>query len=618
MPTNRYDNYIPTQWGQMKPFELPIDVIGKTLQTLQDRSDRNYAMSQELPSLLKTQSLDPDKAAVNMVQKGFQDQIDKMALDANGDYSGIGKQLLGLKSNIDKELRQGTLGAAQQEYTRFQKNQQDELERLKKKEIREEDYKLGINHALKSYKGIGQIDPMTGTWNHYGETYAPGFNENKAIEEAMKNLKPDELEQIGIVKRGDNYFEKTKTGHKYLTFEKAQNAIGGYVSSDPDFQRLQAWRAERGGNSLAPALTGMINARASGAAFDEYKIDKELTWDQNADLNQRERHHRDRMAMEAPESNMLPTNLNNFDIIGNGTVDFNKEFNTQNDAFNTKPNKGNLGNPFGLTMNLDNNKKIPFDENNPKYKGDPMYQNAIKLVNQNFKGSKDSPEYRTALSTFYNTLTNSQNYDRRAYQMSDDRSKALSKTAWDNRYNMQVQEVNADGTVSKRSQQLASLWESEDINKDINQGKVGMEGSSFPLSTGISGTVMNINGKRYISKQLSDPKIQPILDKEESLGRDLLKDGNTVKNVRLPYLKSGQQSFNITSRAEVSEDGRSANMILELKDSKTNEIIGNLPLSDLYQMSDGWHQIHNPYAKIQRPKDKSQQFQKGSNNLEID
>lgn len=645
MPNNRYDNYISTPWNQMKQFDLPIEMIGQTLQTLQQRSDRNYAEAQQLPGLLKVNSLDPDKAAVNTIVKSYEDRITEMANKANGDYSNLGKDLLSLKQNIAKELQQGTLGAAQQEYNRFQENRKQELERLKKGEIREEDYSLGIQHALNTYKGIGSVDPITGTWNHYTESYAPSFNENKVIEEAMKNLKPEQMHQLGIFKDPNNpgYYRKVGNKIEYLSYDKAQEVIGNYVAFDPDFQRLQQWRAERGGRSLGPQLQNMINARALGASYKKEDKSEDLIWDRMLDYSERVRHNRNMeqqlQRMNEDRSNMLPTNLNNFEVQGKGNSDFLSEYQKSGIISDSNLiNPPTLGNPFGSNMDLRGNPKMKlqkeeyawFDANHPKYKNDPLYQSALKAVlkkypkdseiwtnlnspNQQVR-EKAQKDYLGDLSNAYNTLSNPQSYDRRMYQMSPERSKDLATSAWNLRNNIRVREVDENGRVSSEEQSLNKVWDSDNATKDINSGKVSIEGHSFPLSTGVSGTVMTVDGKRYITDWMTDPALKTIMDQESRLANALLRDGAVIKGVDLPYISNNKVT--LKNNVIFSPDYKQAETIIEVYDEATGNKIGDVPRQEFIGLSDAWHRNFNPYAKTKKTKEKNVQFIENSSMIE--
>lgn len=167
-------------------------MMAKTLATLQDKSDRNYGELQQLPDLLKVNALDPDKPKLAAIRQNFDSQIDNLVKSSNGDYSKITKDLYALKNQLRKEINPGgTLNAINSNYSSYAANAKELQDMYKKGTIKEEDYIKGLNYAKQRYQGIGNIDPVTGIYNQYQEMAIPSINENKLIEEAAKNIKPD-------------------------------------------------------------------------------------------------------------------------------------------------------------------------------------------------------------------------------------------------------------------------------------------------------------------------------------------------------------------------------------------------------------------------------------------
>jgi hypothetical protein len=93
-------------------------------------------------------------------------------------------------------LATGKLKAVQSEYDRFHANKESLQKQYEKGDISADDFQKGLGYSLNRYKGIGEIDPVTGVYNTYKDIYIPKFNADKTYDDALDKVKPDS-EKIG-------------------------------------------------------------------------------------------------------------------------------------------------------------------------------------------------------------------------------------------------------------------------------------------------------------------------------------------------------------------------------------------------------------------------------------
>jgi len=161
---NRYFGYTPLQ-KEDYAFKMPLDIMGKTLMHLQDTSDKNYAELQALPGLIHTNALTGhDTTKRNQIQQGYNDRINKIVSGANGDYSRVNKDVIGLKAQLQKDLTTGDLAAIGSNYKTFADYQK---ETLSQKDLPRTYGDAAIQKTLAEYNaagGYGGIDPVTGNY----------------------------------------------------------------------------------------------------------------------------------------------------------------------------------------------------------------------------------------------------------------------------------------------------------------------------------------------------------------------------------------------------------------------------------------------------------------------
>lgn len=305
---NRYYNYTPLQKEDYS-FKMPLDVIGKTLMHLQDTSDKNYAELQQLPGLIHTNALTGhDTTRRNQIQQSYNDQISKMVSSANGDYSRVNKDIIGLKAKLQKDLTIGDLAAIGSNYKTFADFQK---ETLSQKDLPKSYADAAINKTLAEYNeagGYGGIDPVTGNYRQISPIRGQGFNVQENLAK-IGEFKPLTIEQDKRIKEGD-YWRNITT--KDVTYDKnlISNAMAQNLMSNPLFVEHLKYRARIGMPMSEEELTKEVMAETARRSTGEIHTQKsDYDFDQRIAINaanerarlgraQAQRHHDEKMAAE--------------------------------------------------------------------------------------------------------------------------------------------------------------------------------------------------------------------------------------------------------------------------------------------------------------------------------
>jgi hypothetical protein len=636
MGINRYMNYVPTDWN-IKPYDFPVEALYNTLDKLQAKSDQNYGDLNVIPDMIKANALDPDKGIVTEVQKSFQDRIDKLIASGNGDYSQMGKDVVGLKRDLKNEMTKGRLKAVEGEYNRFQANKESLQKQYEKGDISADDLQRGLSYSLGNYKGIGQIDPVTGIYNTYKDLYIPKFNADKTYDDALDKVKPDSLKTGQWSQSPDGrWFMKNTVSNEVLSEDKLFNGTLGYVANNKEYNDYARFQDMIGNKDFKQQTLGAIGAKARLRSYTKQELDQDMKYNQALadDLSEagRNRRHAEKQAQDqmlfGPQvSGVMPIDINNFNAPAD-PIDFTKEISANNFMENKRypllfGEKTLSNSPLRASANKENlirnSKNQTLDENHPAYKDNHLYQaalsktksqlandykNVVQSKNPQVKKDYDA-KLAKQLTHNYELLNRTQNFNNKGSAMSADKSEEVGNQVWQNRHHLVVQEIDENGKPSGRKLKLNGLAKfDEDGAKMVRDGKIGGITSTLPITTGVFGTVFQVGGKRYISEQLIPKELHPVMEREAQLGRDLLINGK--KNyVQLPYLNNGTP-MEITT--EILDDGQ---VVLKSKDVN-GKSYAPITFGDFTKLSQQFHEDVNPMFMDNRRKEKDMQFQRGN------
>lgn len=111
-----------------------------------------------------------------------------------------------------------------------------EQEKIQKGNILAEDLNLANRYYMKQYKGVGDLDPVTGTYNAFNpEALADYKDYNKLISDINKDI-PEEFKRLGTTKvnqNGYDYYTEEEVKGKNPT--KLYNAFLTGLVGDPGY-----------------------------------------------------------------------------------------------------------------------------------------------------------------------------------------------------------------------------------------------------------------------------------------------------------------------------------------------------------------------------------------------
>lgn len=286
---NRFNSFQPYLISPQNNFRLPLDIIGGTLDMLQERSDKNKAMANEIPTIFSMPALEKDKPALRAKEQEYLSRIDKATANLNGDYSQIGNLLFDITRDIKKELRPtGKLGAIANEYGSYEEHKKALMEMYKKGEITSDALSEAINYSLNSYTGVGEIDPITGNYNKYNPLYAPSFDLSKVMESSIAKLKPTNTKTTDFNPIGRATIQKTSLDTEKLSTDRLEASIMSDLMQDENFKASVAFRAKidgDGGKKFIARTIEAIKGKAEATAYTNTKEDKDLLHNFEADYN---------------------------------------------------------------------------------------------------------------------------------------------------------------------------------------------------------------------------------------------------------------------------------------------------------------------------------------------
>lgn len=304
MAINRYYGYNPLQRADHS-FKLPMEFLGKTLEGLQEKSNQNYASLQQLPSLLHVNALEgADTTARNQVEQEYRDKIDNLVKQSNGDYSGVTKDIYGLKANLQKEMTTGRLGAIGNNYSQYSDYQKKMLDQ---KDLPRTYASMALRKTLDAYNeagGYGGIDPVTGDYKRINPIYGQGYDYQGKL--AKVGPFGDITKLTDHRDKQGNWYIDTEHKTGGVDYQRAFGSLMAEIDNDPlaaeheMFLRKIGMRPEE----IQQQKIGLARAEAMRRVKDIDETKKNYTFDPMVKINQdeeqfrknyaqRERHHQD-------------------------------------------------------------------------------------------------------------------------------------------------------------------------------------------------------------------------------------------------------------------------------------------------------------------------------------
>jgi hypothetical protein len=286
MPINQYFNYQPLQQADYS-FHAPLEMMGKTLSYLQDKSDKNYAALGEVPSLLNVPVLEKDAQLRANIENKYRDRIKQLVDKTGGDYSGVQKDVLAIQNDLRKDLSfSGNLGALKSNYDEFGAYQK----RLTDNKTLTNYQRSGaINTSLKNYQGAGEVDALTGKYNRFSGIDIDGFDVQKHLHD-IRDLKPSSEEQIRTYKEGNDIIDR-KSAVKGVSYKNAYEVAKADLFSNQAYQQHRRQMAAIGMAIDPRDEHAALDAFAEQRSFKEVSDDLKRTNTGDREFAERRRHN---------------------------------------------------------------------------------------------------------------------------------------------------------------------------------------------------------------------------------------------------------------------------------------------------------------------------------------
>jgi len=192
MAFNRFESYVPIQWNLPK---TDIGVLGNVLQAKQQRFDAGSELVDKL-SQYSIDSLPQHRARANAIQQEWEQKEQGIVDKYGGDYASAYREIKGLASDIERQLRPGGEANALITQKKVFSDWYDTT--AKDKEVNPESLNLGYNYYMnpksKGYISDMKQDPVTGAWGIVTPEQIVGYtNPDDVALKAIKDLHPDKF-----------------------------------------------------------------------------------------------------------------------------------------------------------------------------------------------------------------------------------------------------------------------------------------------------------------------------------------------------------------------------------------------------------------------------------------
>lgn len=275
---NRYSRRTPYE-GSL--YELPIDLIAKTLDFTQKRYDQNKAIADEIQDF-SIPSLPQDRERANQLQSQYRTQVDDIVKEYSGDYSKASNKLKDLTRKIKRDFTPGgeanAISTNYNNYNTWLKNSQDLVERGK---ALGEDFNLANKYHMENYKGIGTFNPVTGSYNTFNpETLSEYADMEANIQKSFATFKPEKR------KVGKTRFENGK-----IIYDEQE--VEGISANrlDPSFQQVLATDPKVIGYMTQKARYMGLTPQQAQQYISNYATQraKDLAYESSSDINKAQR-----------------------------------------------------------------------------------------------------------------------------------------------------------------------------------------------------------------------------------------------------------------------------------------------------------------------------------------
>ncbi len=244
MAVNRFYRRTPYDAGL---YVAPVEVIAETLKVRQAQHDKYQALTEEIKNQY-IPSLPQDRAAANGLQAQWTKEIDDIVAKSNGDYSTAAKDLNKTLSRIRKDLSPGGVGKAiVDNYSNYSTWLNNQRERVKSGKVLAEDLSLANNYYMKNYTGIGDLDPVTQTYNQIQpDELMDHQSAEDIVQNVYKQFKP-EKKSVSMPSIRNGIIENRQVSTEGIEAKRLYPSFATALSADPKLTQYLSQRAKFAG-----------------------------------------------------------------------------------------------------------------------------------------------------------------------------------------------------------------------------------------------------------------------------------------------------------------------------------------------------------------------------------
>lgn len=256
MAVNRYDQFTPMTF---KLPETPLEPLAGALQAKQQMYDTSQNLADELSNKY-IDALEQDQGRANALTSGWQQKIDDMVENYNGDYSQMYGELRGLRRDITKAFSpQGEAGAIQGNKAAWLKAVEREQAKVDAGKIRQEDFQNWRNYEMSRYTGVGSADPDTGAYNTLNPESIANYVDGEQLARTA-------AKEIAIRKGGSEAYQDmngqwiTKVGNKWekLDASEIQRVVQQSLLGNDAYMNYMRQKSRFAGTDFQSDLTGAV------------------------------------------------------------------------------------------------------------------------------------------------------------------------------------------------------------------------------------------------------------------------------------------------------------------------------------------------------------------------
>ena len=267
MAVNRFFQRTPYDIGLYVP---PIGAVAETLKIQQQKYDTGELYADTIKNNF-IQSLPQDRAEANRIQEGWNKRVDDVVAKHGGNYANANKDINGLLKEIRKEYNPGgKVNAITTNYGTYQEWLTRHRERVEKGNVLGQDLNLANNYFMNNYTGVGEIDPVAGTYNRFNAEDLSDYTDAEAIiQKTYAGFKPEKWKQ-GVTTLKNGIFNYQEDEFEGIKAQRLAPSFQAALMNDPKYASYLGQKAKFMGappEAAAQLINGYAGQRAQDLSY---------------------------------------------------------------------------------------------------------------------------------------------------------------------------------------------------------------------------------------------------------------------------------------------------------------------------------------------------------------